>query len=99
MATGYYVDHAALTQAASTIHEASTTLNTTVANLMNHIESLMPTWKGLGATAFHGYMDQYHSDAQRMNAALASLGEAVTKANTGYLGQDQAAQQAFHTGA
>ncbi len=94
--SGYFVDHAALSAASSSIDEASTTLNQTVASLMSQIESMMPTWQGLGATAFQGYMARYQQDATRMNQALAALGAAVSKANTGYAGQDQAAQGAFH---
>ena len=96
MATGYHVDHAALTQAAGTINEASATLNGTVKSLMSEIEALMPTWQGLGATAFVGYMSQYQADARNMNQALAELGSAVSKANTGYQAQDLSAQTAFH---
>lgn len=96
MATGYHVDHAALTQAASVIDEASNTLNGTIKTLMSEIEALMPTWQGLGATAFAGYMTQYQADAHNMNQALAELGTAVNKANQGYQAQDQSAQTAFH---
>ena len=95
MATGYHVNHAALTQAQTTINEASELLNTTIANWMNESESMMPTWQGLGATAFTGYMTQYHADAGNMNQALASLGTAVGKANKGYADQDQSAHTAF----
>lgn len=92
---GYLVDHSALSAASTAIDEASITLNQTVSSLMSQIEAMMPTWQGLGATAFQGYMARYHQDATQMNQALTALGQAVAKANTGYAGQDQAAQGAW----
>jgi WXG100 family type VII secretion target len=59
-----------------------------LATLMNELQPLQHSWKGLGATAFEGVRAQYGADLKALNQALSETAAAIRESGRGYTSTD-----------
>jgi len=85
------------TIAAASAHvlEVNERIQGALTSLLSRLEPLTSTWQGGAASSFHLLKQRWYDDAQRLNAALHGIGEALAATHAAYARTEQANEAGF----
>lgn len=81
--------------AAQHVYDVNAQIQSQLSNLLARLDPLMSTWHGNAATSFQALKERWHQDATQLNAALAAIGEGLTKVHSNYVATEDTTQQSF----
>ena len=81
--------------ASAHVFEVNERIQGALSSLLSRLEPLMTTWQGGAASSFHALKARWYDDAERLNAALHGIGEALVATHASYAQTDEANQQSF----
>ncbi|GAC1330636.1 MAG: hypothetical protein NVSMB13_18740 [Mycobacteriales bacterium] len=80
--------------ASAHVFEVNERIQGALSSLLSRLEPLT-TWQGGAASSFHALKVRWYDDAERLNAALHGIGEALAATQASYAQTDEANQQSF----
>jgi len=81
--------------ASAHVIQVNEAVQATLANHLSRLEPLMGTWQGAAAGSFQALKAQWHENANSLNEALMSIGEALKQASVNYGGSEDTNQTGF----
>lgn len=91
----YHVDSDEVAAAAARAGRSAEAIRAEVAGLVAHLGALEGSWQGSASTAFAGVLAQWRGAQAQVEAALASLTQALGAAATGYADAEATAARMF----
>lgn len=91
----YHVDSDEVAAAAARASRSGEAIRAEVATLVANLQALDGTWRGQASAAFAGVLSQWRGAQAQVEAALASLSQALGAAATGYADAEAAAARMF----
>ncbi|GAA0437499.1 hypothetical protein GCM10010112_36180 [Actinoplanes lobatus] len=90
---------AVMASTATKFDDTNAALQSMLSTLMSELSVLSSSWKGMGANAFEHVKQQYATDLNSLNNALAETAEAIRSSGTSYDAADSdAASRVSQTG-
>ena len=91
----YHVDSDQVAAAAARAAHSGEAIRAEVSALVANLQALEGSWQGSASTAFAGVLAQWRGAQAQVEAALASLGQALGAAASGYADAEAAAARMF----
>ena len=79
-----------MAQAAGHVRSVNEEIGTLLSTLMGQLEPIASTWKGAASSAFQQLHQRWNADAQKLNAALGSIAEALSGTHQAYSASEEA---------
>jgi WXG100 family type VII secretion target len=79
-----------MAQAAVQVRTVNEEIGQQLSTLMGQLEPIASTWKGAASSAFQQLHLRWNADAQKLNAALASIAEALSGTHKAYSASEEA---------
>lgn len=89
MADGFGTTTEEMTRAAQHVEAVNESVRAELAGLRGKLEPLRGTWTGQASLQFAQLMQRWDADAQKLNEALRSIGDAVRGTGQNYEQQEQ----------
>ncbi len=84
-----------ISPAATHVFEVNERIQGALSSLLARLEPLATTWQGGAASSFYVLKQRWYDDAERLNAALHGIGEALVATHASYAQTEEANQQTF----
>lgn len=81
--------------ASGRVLEVNEQVQATLANHLSRLEPLLGTWQGTAAASFEALKARWHENANTLNQALMSIGEAIKQSSVNYAGAEDTNQTGF----
>lgn len=94
MATTFTTTVPEMRVAAKHVADVSASIDARLRDLENRLSPLLSSWKGGAAAGFQNLKEQWHRDAQQLQAALTDISMGLTSTTTNY----EQAEQTHETG-
>ena len=91
----FHVDSEAVTQASHAASNSITRIQSEVAALHAQLSNLQGSWSGSAASAFQAVVTEWHQTAQRLDASLTSINQALQHAAVTYQDVESATARMF----
>ena len=95
MAGMYQTTPEEMQRAATQVHQTNEQVQARLSQLQGQLGPLASAWQGEAATAFHGLMERWNTDAKQLNQALSGIGEAIQTSGRSYQQAEEAHKQSM----
>lgn len=83
-------------QAASHTEDVNNQIQSQLRTLMGRLDALAPAWTGASAASFQQLRMRWNENAEKLNAALVDIAQAIRQSGQQYGASDEAAQSGFN---
>lgn len=95
MAGMYQTTPEEMQRAAAQVQQVNDQVQARLSQLRNQLAPLAGAWQGEAATAFHGLMERWNTDAAQLSQALRGIGEAIQTSGRSYQQAEESQQQSM----